>query len=79
MQKHEALVKLGVELNGLQQGIERELKSREQQKVKKARDQILSIAQSVGLPLAQLLGDAGNKSKIGKATVRAQYRNPGNS
>lgn len=65
------------ELKGLQQDIEREIKNRQQDEVKKAREQILSIAQSVGLPIEQLLANAAKKSKAEKSsTVRAQYRNP---
>ena len=68
------------ELKGLQHEIEREIKSREQDEVKKAREQILSIAQSVGLPIEQLIANVGKKSNAAKtATVRAQYRNPADS
>jgi DNA-binding protein H-NS len=68
------------ELKGLQQDIEREIKSREQEEVKKAREKILSIAQSVGLPIEHLIASAGKKSKAEKgSTVRAQYRNPADS
>ena len=68
------------ELKGLQQDIEGEIKSREQEEVKKAREQILSIAQSVGLPIEQLIANAGKKSKAEKgSTVRARYRNPADS
>jgi DNA-binding protein H-NS len=68
------------ELKGLQHDIEREIKSREQQEVKKAREQILSIAQSVGLPIDQLIVNAGKKAKTEKTTtVRAKYRNPTDS
>jgi len=68
------------ELKGLQHDIEREIKNRQQDEVKKAREQILSIAQSVGLPIEQLLANAAKKSKAEKgSTVRAQYRNPADS
>lgn len=68
------------ELKGLQHDIEREIKSREQEEVKKAREQILSIAQSVGLPVEQLIANVGKKSNAAKtAAVRAQYRNPADS
>lgn len=68
------------ELKGLQQDIEREIKNRGQEEVRKAREQILSIAQSVGLPIEQLISSAGRKPNSGKgSTVRAQYRNPDNS
>jgi len=68
------------ELKGLQHDIEREIKNREQDEVKKAREKIISIAQSVGLPVEQLLANAGKKSKSGTTkTVAAQYRNPADS
>jgi DNA-binding protein H-NS len=68
------------ELKGLQHNIEREIKNRQQDEVKKAREQILSIAQSVGLPIEQLVANATRKSKAEKgSTVRAQYRNPADS
>lgn len=68
------------ELEGLQYDIEREIKNREQQEVKKAREQILSIAQSIGLPVEQLIANVGKKSNAVKTTtVRARYRNPADS
>lgn len=68
------------ELKGLQHDIEMEIKNRQQEEVKKARDQILSIAQNLGIPVEQLVADASKKAKRDKSgTVRAQYRNPANS
>lgn len=68
------------ELKGLQHDIEREIKNRQLDEVKKAREQILSIAQSVGLPIEQLLANAAKKARAEKgSTVRAQYRNPADS
>ncbi|MFJ1472551.1 H-NS histone family protein [Massilia orientalis] len=65
------------ELKGLQHDIEQEIKNREQEEVRKAREKILSIAQSVGLPVEQLIANVRTKPKAAKAsTVRAQYRNP---
>jgi DNA-binding protein H-NS len=65
------------ELKELQQNIEQEIKGRQQQEVKKAREQILSIAQSLGVSVEQLIAGAGKSSKGDKVgTVRAQYRNP---
>ncbi|MBB3120501.1 H-NS histone family protein [Pseudoduganella violacea] len=62
------------ELRDLQEQIKRELKKRETQDLQKAREQILAIAQSVGVPLKDLLGAPGNRGKGG--TVAAQFRNP---
>lgn len=65
---------------GSQHDIEREIKSRQEDEVKKAREQILSITQSVGLPIEQLLANAAKEPKAEKgSTVLAQYRNPADS
>lgn len=61
------------DLRNLQEQIKRELKKRESQDQAKAREQILAIAQSVGLPLKDLIG-AGVRAKTG--TVAPRYRNP---
>lgn len=61
------------ELRTLQESIKQELKKREQQEVDKARTQILAIAQSVGVPLKELMA-GGVRAKTG--TVAVQYRNP---
>ena len=64
------------ELKGLQVEIEKEIKNRQQQEVTKAREQILAIAQGLGVSVEELLANNGGKSKgIGKK-VEAQYRNP---
>lgn len=68
------------ELKGLQFDVEKEIKSRQQQEVRKAREQILAIAQDVGLPVEALLSAKAAKSgktrKGGQSTGSAQYRNP---
>ena len=71
------------ELKGLQFDIEKEIKTRQQQEVRKAREQILAIAQDVGMPVEALLsvkpGKAGKSGKSGKGNQSigsAQYRNP---
>jgi len=68
------------ELRGLQHDIEKEITDRQQQEVKKAREQIFSIAQDLGIPVDELLGDVSKKNtkaKTGK--VAAQYKNPADS
>lgn len=66
------------ELRDLQEQIKRELKLRAGQDKQKARDQILAIAQQVGVPLKDLLvGFPGTRNKGGK--VEARYRNPANA
>jgi DNA-binding protein H-NS len=70
------------DLRNLQEQIKQEMKQREQQEVQKAREQIMAIAQSVGVPLKDLLaaggrgGKAGGKSGAGSVAVR--FRNPDN-
>jgi DNA-binding protein H-NS len=68
------------ELKQLQVDIEKEIKGRQQDEVKKAREQILSIAQTLGVSVEDLLADSKKKAKAGasetKEKVRAQYRNP---
>jgi DNA-binding protein H-NS len=64
------------ELKGLQVEIEKEIKTRQQQEVTKAREQILAIAQGLGISVEELLANNGGKSKGTGKKVEAQYRNP---
>lgn len=64
------------ELKGLQAEIEKEIKNRQQQEVTKAREQILAIAQGLGVSVEELLVNNGRKSKGTGKKVEAQYRNP---
>lgn len=70
------------ELKGLQFDIEKEIKSRQQDEVKKAREQILAIAQDMGVPVSALLsgeggGKKGGATKGGNGQAgQARYRNP---
>jgi DNA-binding protein H-NS len=61
------------ELRKLEEKIKQELKKRERQDIVKAREQILAIAQSVGVPLKELLA-GGARAKTGSVAVR--FRNP---
>jgi DNA-binding protein H-NS len=61
------------DLRALQEQIKVELKSREAQELKKARDQILAIAQSVGLPLEELIAKGGKKGATGPAPVKFKH------
>ena len=65
-----------VELRNLQEQIKQEMKQREHQDLAKAREQILAIAQSVGIPLKDLIA-SGARAKTG--TVAVRYRNPGDA
>ena len=67
------------DLRNLQEQVKRELKQREGQDLAKAREQILAIAQSVGVPLKDLVGGAGVGAVRGgrkTGTVAPRYRNP---
>jgi DNA-binding protein H-NS len=68
------------ELRGLQHDIEKEIKSRQHQDVRKAREQILAIAQDAGMAVEELLAA---KAKISKRAngkkVKPQYQNPADS
>jgi DNA-binding protein H-NS len=65
------------ELKNLQADIEKQIKDRQQQELKKAREQILAIAQDLGVSVESLLANGGAKSKgtSGKK-AQAQYQNP---
>jgi len=67
------------DLRNLQEQIKQEMKKREHQEVQKAREQIIAIAQSVGLPLKDLISASGRGSKsanAGTGTVAVRFRNP---
>jgi DNA-binding protein H-NS len=62
------------ELKGLQYEIEKEIKDRQQRDVKKAREQILAIAQEAGLSVEELLANTTNKAKNNTGLkVKPQY------
>lgn len=63
-----------VDLRDLQEKLKRELKKREGQDLADARERILAIAQSVGLPLKDLVGAGVPRAKTGK--VEPRFRNP---
>jgi DNA-binding protein H-NS len=60
------------ELRALQDSIKSALKKREQEELTKAREQILAIAQSVGVSVKDLIGTGARV----KNSVAMQYRNP---
>jgi len=64
------------DLRNLQDQIKQEMKKREHQEVQKAREQIIAIAQSVGVPLKELIATSG-RAKTGSVAVR--YRHPDNA
>ncbi len=65
------------DLRNLQEQLKRELKQRESQDLAEAREKIFAIAESVGVPLKDLVGGAGI-ARGGKKTgsVAPRYRNP---
>ena len=65
------------DLRNLQDQIKQEMKKREQSDMAKAREQILAIAQSVGVPLKDLIATTGRGGKTG--TVAVRFRNPDNA
>jgi DNA-binding protein H-NS len=73
------------DLRNLQEQVKQEMKKREVQEVQKAREQILAIAQSVGMPLKDLIASSTRGSGSAKAaggntgSVAVRYRNPDNS
>lgn len=66
------------QLRDLQQQVAEELKQRSSQDRAQALEQIHAIARAVGLPLKELVGNAGKGAARGGRTgkVAAQYRNP---
>ena len=69
------------DLRNLQEQIKQEMKQREHQEVQKAREQIMAIAQSVGVPLKDLMAASGRGAKAGKSgtgSVAVRFRNPDN-
>jgi len=69
------------ELKGLQFDVEKAIKERQNDEMKKARDQIQAIAQGLGVSVQDLLagtsGKTAGKSKGGTgAKVEPQYQNP---
>jgi DNA-binding protein H-NS len=63
------------DLRNLQDQIKQEMKKREHQEVAKAREQILAIAQSVGVPLKDLVANTRGKG----TSVAVRYRHPDNA
>jgi DNA-binding protein H-NS len=65
------------DLRNLQEQIKQELVDREAQEIQKAREQILAIAQSVGLPLEDLMAKTSKsgtkKGSSGPVAVRFQH------
>lgn len=66
------------DLRALQEQVKQEIKKREHDDVIKAREQIMAIAQSVGVPLKKLMGGPARAAKPGTAVakVAVRYRHP---
>lgn len=67
------------DMRNLQEQIKQEMKKREVQEVQKAREQILAIAQSVGVPLKDLLATAGRSNATKGNSVAVRFRHPDNA
>jgi DNA-binding protein H-NS len=65
------------ELRALEVQLKSEIKRREHEEMAKAREQILAIANSVGMPLKDLMGAAPVRARSGSVAVR--YRHPSNA
>lgn len=64
------------DLRDLEEKTRREIKKRESEELVRAREEILLIAQKLGVPLKEILGAQG-KSKSSKTTI--QYSHPDNA
>jgi DNA-binding protein H-NS len=64
------------DLKSLAVEVKNEIGSRQQDELKKARDKILAIAQSVGVPLSDLLDVKTNKNEKSPKVVAAKFRHP---
>jgi DNA-binding protein H-NS len=64
------------DLRTLEEQVRQETKKREHEEVAKAREQIIAIAQSVGIPLKDLIADQA-RAKTAKSGMR--YRHPSNT
>jgi hypothetical protein len=62
------------ELKELQADIEKEVKTRQQQDVTKAREQIFAIAHSLGVSVEELLADGGKNRKAAEKRCKCSTR-----
>ena len=67
-----------MDLSNMSVGDLRNLQEQIKQEIQKAREQILAIAQSVGVPLKDLIASGGRGSSKGN-TVAVRYRHPDNA
>lgn len=65
------------DLRALQSAVDAELKLREKAEIQKAREQILAIANTVGIDLKQLVGV--KPAKAAKLAGEIKYRDPANA
>jgi DNA-binding protein H-NS len=64
------------QLRSLQDDISKQMKKREHDELAKAREEIMSIAQGVGLSVKELLGNVARAKTT--RSVAAQFANPAN-
>ncbi len=63
-------------LRALSERVSQQIQQRGQEEIVKAREQIRAIAESVGVPVHELLGKQGGKQGGKTGPVAARYRNP---
>lgn len=66
------------DLRDLKEQVKTEMKNREAEEIQKARDQILAIAQSVGVPLETLFakGGKGSNKRASSGPVAVRFQHP---
>ena len=64
------------DLKALAEQVRKEIGSREQDEVRAARDQIFAIAQSIGIPLSELLESKAIKDKKSSKPAAVKFRHP---
>ena len=64
------------ELKGLQFDVEKELKERQKDDLRKAREQVLAIAQEAGIPVDELLAERAQGKGRGKRAGAAKDKAP---
>lgn len=66
-------------LRDLEKNVATEIQKRSEQERATARAQILAIAETVGVPLIELIGGGVRGKMEGKKPVSVRYRHPGDS
>lgn len=67
------------DLRALSERVSQQIQQQGQEEIARAREQIRAIAESVGVPVQELLGKQGGKPGGKTGPVAARYRNPADS